>query len=235
MKIVYKTVAAILALIVIPLAIFGPIMYYKVQSTAMQALLFLAEKYEIQPFADFLEENGEIPDTLVDSFSLYTAFDIAEIAKTFSEGASNISGNNADEKTDDVVSIIKTPALVTAAVFILIMICSIVTAILAIVCKNNKKALISSLVGVALSIAFTFAFKSFASLFVDGTVSLSSFISNSFAARLIANVEVLSLSTTYWLIPICFAGVAVWTLFYNITSPKNEITKKEKKKHTKEA
>lgn len=222
MKIVYKIVAAILALIVIPLAIFGPIMYYKVQSTAMQVLLLLAEKYEIQPFADYLEENGEIPDTLVDSFSLYTALDIAEIAKTFAEGSSEKEDSAVSEKTQNVADTVKAPTLTAGIIFILIMICSIVTAILAIVCKNNRKPVFSSLIGIGLSIVFKFAFESLAALFVDGTVSLSSFISNSLIAGLIANVEVLTLSTTYWLIPICFAGVAIWTLFYNITLPENE-------------
>ena len=212
MKIVYKIVAAILALIVIPLAIFGPIMYFKIQSTAMQMLLIIAQRNDSHLLDNYLEEGSEIPDSITDSLSLYDSFNLLDIAKSISE----------DGTTNSVIEIIKAPALTAVIILILIMICSLVTAILAIVCKNNRKPVFCSLIGIGLSIVFKFAFESFAALFVDGTVSLSSFISNPLTARLIAKVEIFTLSATYWLIPICFAGVAIWTLFYNITLPENE-------------
>lgn len=212
MKIVYKIVAAILALIVIPLAIFGPVMYYSIKSTAMQMLLLIVRKTDPQILDNYMNAGSEIPDTFADTLSLYKSFDLLDIAKSLSE-------NNT---TNPDIDIIKTPAITAGVLFILILICALVTAILAIVCKNNRKPVFGALVGIGLSVVFKFAFESLAAPFVDGTVSLSSFMSNSLLAGLIAEVQTFTLSTTYWLIPICFAAVAVWTLLYNITLPESE-------------
>lgn len=206
MKYVYKTVAALIAVAVIPAMLFVPMLYYRFESTALQAVITLGQYLGSDAATQYIDGTGNIPDTVADSLSLSDIYDMKSLFSTLSD----------TESAGSAFEAVKTP-LITAAVFlILIAICAIVTAVLAIACKNNRMPVYSSLLGLGLCVSFMYAFKSVAAPVLDGKFT------SGFIASLIANFENFELTTSFYLIPAAFVCVIVWTFLYNITLPDNE-------------
>ncbi len=212
MKYVYKAIAAVLSIAVIPVTIFSPIIYYRIKSTALQALFVLSKYLDSESVSKFLEGRDSIPDTIADTLSVYDIFDSEGLIRSLSK----------NESVSDTISGFKTPFITAGVILALIAICAVVTAILAIVCKDNRKAVYSAFSGIGLSVAFKFAFESIAAPILDGKLTGSSFWGS-----LIANVEEFDLSSAFWFIPAMFAAVIVWTLLYNITLPEDEKRKRK--------
>lgn len=212
MKYVYKAIAAVLSIAVIPVAIFSPIVYYRVKSTALQLILALGQYLGSESISNFLADKASVPDTVADTLSIYDLFD--------SEGL--IRSLLKNESLSETVSDYKTPFITAGIILALIAICAVVTAILAIVCKDNRKAVYSAFSGIGLSVAFKFAFESIAAPILDGKLTSSSLFGS-----LIASIEEFDLSSAFWFIPAMFAAVIVWTLLYNITLPEDEKRKRK--------
>lgn len=206
MKYVYKIIAALISLAVIPLLIFSPLVYYRVQSTALQAVITIGQYLGSSAISDFVNENGSVPDTIADSVSLRDVYDMRSLLTTLSEG----------ESTGETFDIIKVPLITVGVFLVMIAICAIVTAVLAIVCRDNRKAVYGSLLGIGLCVSFKYAFDSLAAPVLDGKLT------SGFIASLLANVEEFDLASGFWLIPAAFVCVIVWTVLYNITLPENE-------------
>lgn len=208
MKIVYKIIAVIMALVIIPALMFLPTVAYRFNSVAAQLVLTLTQNSE--KTKELLEKfNGEIPDTIADSESIYNISRLVEAAK------------NATDTSSDVTAQLETPIITLLIIAALIAICALLTAIFAIVSKDNCKVYYSSLAGIGASIMFKFAFESVAAPFVSGQISLSDFIDSIFAT-FIAKVEMIDLSVSFYAIPLLFLGVIAWTFLYNYTLPEKE-------------
>ena len=216
MKYVYKIVAALGALSVIPMLGFLKIFYYKASSVAVQILAFIANMKGNADMKEILAENGgNLPQNIADTMSVYDLVSLLDFSQGF-------SGEGAGDKFDLIV----VPGIVLGIVAVLIVICAIVTAILAFAAKNNRMVIYSSVCGIGLTFMFSKAFEAVAAPFLDQSISLSTILASMWASFL-GEIEVMSLTNEFWFIAVVFLAVIIWTVLYNITLPENE--KKERK------
>lgn len=216
MKYVYKIVAALGALSVIPMLGFLKIMYYKASSVAVQILAFIAELKGNSDIAEIVAENGgNLPENIADSMSVYDLVQLLDFSKSF-------AGEGTEGKFDAIII----PGIVLGIIAAMIVICAIVTAVFAFAAKNNRMVIYSSVCGIGLTFMFSKAFEAVAAPFLDQSISLSTILDSMWASFL-GEIEVMTLTNEFWFIAAAFAGVIIWTVLYNITLPENE--KKERK------
>lgn len=216
MKYVYKIVAALGALSIVPVLFFTKIFYYDMASFAVQLLAYLSQMSGSSKLTDILAENGgNVPTGIADTASFYDLIDLL----------SGFSGES-EASLADALTGIYTPVVLFAVVSAMLVICAIVTAALAIVAKNNRKVIYSSIVGIGLSFMLSCIFKDIAAPVIDGTVNLGTLLDNVWAG-LIGSIENIALSTNFWFIPAIFGGIILWTVLYNYTLPEKE--KRERK------
>lgn len=211
MKYVYKIIAALGAIATIPMLLFSKIFSYVFSSSALETLFYLGQLFDKSFGSEILEQTGgKTPTGIADSTSLY---ELATLFKSF--------GNLTDGGSNEELQKLIMPAIIFLILLALIVICAIVTAVFAIVAKNNRKVVYSSIVGIALCAMTHVAFESVVSPLLDGTLTTAS-IFNSTWATFIANVESISLTSSFWFVPLIFLVVIVWTVLYNTTLPENE-------------
>lgn len=217
MKYVYKIVAALGALSVLPLIVFLKDIYFKITSTALSAVFYIGQLLGNEALNTAIQENGgKVPGAISDHYSLYDLYKlIADL---------DLSSGSGDllEKVEPLIA----PAITAAIALILVAICAIVTAVLAFVVKDNRKVIYSSIVGIGLSLVFKESFEGLAAPILDGTVSIATLM-ESFWGALIGNFEALNLNTNFWFIPMVFGALILWTVLYNYTLPDKE--KRERK------
>ena len=214
MKYLYKIVAALGAISIIPLFIFLETIYFRIGSAALTAIFGIGNLLGIDALAE--ATNGEIPAGIADTYSPY------ELYKFLSD----MGGFDTAGKLEGKFDILIAPAITGGVVLALLAICAIVTAVFAIFAKDNRKVIYSSVAGIGLSLMFKECFEGFTAPILDGSVSLAT-VTDSFWAGLIANFEELILNTNFWFIPVVFAAIILWTVLYNYTLPEKE--KKERK------
>lgn len=214
MKYLYKIVAALGAISIIPLFVFLETIYFRIGSAALTAIFGIGNLLGIDALAE--ATNGEIPAGIADTYSPY------ELYKFLSD----MGGFDTAGKLEGKFDILIAPAITGGVVLALLAICAIVTAVFAIFAKDNRKVIYSSVAGIGLSLMFKECFEGFAAPILDGSISLAT-VADSFWAGLIANFEELILNTNFWFIPVVFAAIILWTVLYNYTLPEKE--KKERK------
>ena len=214
MKYLYKIVAALGAISIIPLFVFLETIYFRIGSAALTAIFGIGNLLGIDALAE--ATNGEIPAGIADTYSPY------ELYKFLSD----MGGFDTAGKLEGKFDILIAPAITGGVVLTLLAICAIVTAVFAIFAKDNRKVIYSSVAGIGLSLMFKECFEGFAAPILDGSISLAT-VADSFWAGLIANFEELILNTNFWFIPVVFAAIILWTVLYNYTLPEKE--KKERK------
>lgn len=215
MKYVYKIVAAIGALSVVPLVIFLKTIYFKISSTALSAIFYIGKLLENETLSNIIEEKGNIPNAIGDIYSLYDLYDLF--------------GTMGGSETGDLVEKLKpliSPAITAAVILVLLVLCAVLTAIFAIAFKNNRYVIYSSICGIGLSLMFYETFSDLASIILNGTVSLETLMESVWAG-LIGTFEKLELTTNFWFIPAVFGAIILWTVLYNYTLPDKD--KKERK------
>ena len=218
MKYVYKIVAALGALSVIPVIILAKTIYYKITSVAMSSIFLLGQLFKIDALTDVIaENNGVAPEAMADTTSLY------DLYKLFSSIGSGSSETDLTEKLDVLLS----PAITCGVALVLIAVCAIVTAVLAIASKNNRHVIYSSICGIGISMLFKECFEGLAAPILDGTVNFATLLDSTWAS-LIGTFTNLELTTNFWFIPAIFGAVILWTVLYNYTLPDKE--KRERKR-----
>ena len=216
MKYVYKIVAALGALSVIPMLGFLKIFYYKASSIAVQILAFIANMRGNADMQEILAENGgNLPENIADTMSVYDLVSLLDFSQGFSSDA-------VGDKFDLVI----VPGIVLGIIAAMLVICAIVTAVFAFAAKNNRMVIYSSVCGIGLTFMFSKAFEAVAAPFLDQSISLST-IFDSMWASFLGEIEVMTLTNEFWFIAVAFLAVIIWTVLYNITLPENE--KKERK------
>ena len=217
MKYVYKIVAALGALSVLPLIVFLKDIYFKITSTALSTVFYIGQLLGNEALNTAIQENGgKVPGAIADHYSLY------DLYKLVSELDLPTGSGNMLEKIEPLI----VPAITAAVALVLVAICAIVTAVLAFVVKDNRKVIYSSIVGIGLSLVFRECFEGLAAPILDGTVSIATLM-ESFWGALIGNFEALNLNTNFWFIPMVFGALILWTVLYNYTLPEKE--KRERK------
>ena len=213
MKYVYKIVAALGALAIVPVLLFTKIFYFNMSSIAVQLLAYIAQA---TGKTNILEQTGgKTPTGMADILSFYDLYNMF----------GGFSGSG-DRTAAEVLGGVFTPVVLFAVVSLMLVICAIVTAILAIVVKNNRKVIYSGIVGIGLSFMLNCIFEDIAAPVIEGTVSLSTLL-DSMWAGLLGNFDDLALSTNFWFIPAIFGAIILWTVLYNYTLPEKE--KKERR------
>ena len=216
MKYVYKIVAALGALSVIPMLGFLKIIYYKASSVAVQILAFIANLRGNADMEEILAENGgNLPENIADTMSIYDLASLLDFSQGFSSDA-----------VGDKFDLLIVPGIVLGIIAAMLVICAIVTAVFAFVAKNNRMVIYSSVCGIGLTFMFSKAFEAVAAPFLDQSISLST-IFDSMWASFLGEIEVMTLTNEFWFIAVAFLAVIIWTVLYNITLPENE--KKERK------
>lgn len=216
MKYVYKIVAALGALSVIPMLGFLKIIYYKASSVAVQILAFIANLRGNADMEEILAENGgNLPENIADTMSIYDLASLLDFSQGFSSDA-----------VGDKFDLLIVPGIVLGVIAVMLVICAIVTAIFAFAAKNNRMVIYSSVCGIGLTFMFSKAFEAVAAPFLDQSISLST-IFDSMWASFLGEIEVMTLTNEFWFIAVVFLAVIIWTVLYNITLPENE--KKERK------
>lgn len=220
MKYVYKAISALCALAILPLLVFAPIIYYYVSSVALQGLFTLAELMGSEAYKNAMERHDltSIPEGIADTFSLYK---IAELVERFGDKA------GMDSDILEKIEILIPSFFAMLAAFICIAVCAIVTAVLAIACKDNRKVIASSIAGIASSLLFVELFDNLVAPILSGTIGLSTFF-NSLFASLLGEVEMLEISNTFYFIPVIFGFIIFWTVVFNATLPEKEKAERRK-------
>ncbi len=216
MKYVYKIVAALGALSVIPMLGFLKIIYYKASSVAVQILAFIANMRGNADMKEILAENGgNLPENIADTMSIYDLVSLLDFSQGFSSDA-----------VGDKFDLLIVPGIVLGVIAVMLVVCAIVTAVFAFAAKNNRMVIYSSVCGIGLTFMFSKAFEAVAAPFLDQSISLST-IFDSMWASFLGEIEVMTLTNEFWFIAVVFLAVIIWTVLYNITLPENE--KKERK------
>lgn len=216
MKYIYKIVAALGALAIVPVLLFTKIFYFSMSSIAVQLLAYFSQASGNSSLNDILSQTGgKAPSGIADMFSFYELFDMF----------GGFSGSG-DRTVAETLGGVFTPVVLFAVVSFMVVICAIVTAIFAIVVKNNRKVIYSSIVGIGLSFMLSCIFEDIAAPVIEGTVSLSTLLDNMWAG-LLGNFDELALSANFWFIPAIFGAIILWTVLYNYTLPEKE--KRERK------
>lgn len=212
MKYVYKIIAALGALASIPLMIFGANFTYSMASAGLEALFSIGELLNIGSFTEYLQQHGgQAPTHLGDTTSIYE----------FGKLINSISGFEGDGNIMEELGVVLNPALVLMVAMVAVAICAIAAAVCAFACKNNRKVIYACIAGIGFSMIIPECFEAVAAPILDGSIKFSTLLGTSFA-DMIGSIEVLELSSSFWFIPLVFAGVIAWTVLYNATLPENE-------------
>ncbi|MBR6551967.1 MAG: hypothetical protein IKT89_03905 [Clostridia bacterium] len=213
MKYVYKIISALGALAVLPALVFAPYIYYFVSSTALQGLFTVGQLAGNETIINAMEEYGleKAPTGIADSVSVYGLTDIVSL----------VSGNETSADVLQKIEMVIPSFLAMCFAFLLIVICAIITAVFAIVCKDNRKVIASSFAGVTASLLFVMLFDNTVEPFVSGTIRIMDIV-DSLLAPFIAQIEELSIAPIFYLIPAIFGFIALWTVLYNATLPEKE-------------
>ena len=77
MKYVYKIVAALGAISILPLFVFLETIYFKMTSTALSAIFGIGQLLENEALNQALQEtNGQIPSGIADTYSPYELYNL---------------------------------------------------------------------------------------------------------------------------------------------------------------
>lgn len=224
MKYVYKIVAAVAALAVIVVAICAPLVFIRIESLIPSVLLTIGQYFDVDSVDEIVgNTGGELPSGISEDIAIIDIFSPqnGSIAEIFANIDIEIS-----DAVSKIIESILAPAITLAIVFGLILICAIVTVVIAIVAKDNRKVIYSAIIGIGLSLMLPEAFEAVAAPFLNGEISLAT-LSGLTLASLLGTVSNLELTSTFWFIPIIFACIIVWTILYNATLPEEE--KRERK------
>lgn len=213
MKYVYKIISAVSSLAVLPAIVFSPIIYYYCSSVALQGAFALVELFNKGSMQEYLDKYNldSVPTGISDTMSLYDLFDLVM----------QFSGMGDSGDFLSKIEVMVPSLIATAAAFILTVVCAIVTAVLAIACKDNRKVIASSFAGIGMSLLTAMLIENTVSPLVSGAISMTDFI-DAFWASLIAQVEEISVAPMFYMIPALFGFVALWTILYNATLPEKE-------------
>ena len=224
MKYVYKIVAALGALAVILVAIVAPLVHIEIDSLLPGAIVTIGALLKDEAVQDVIQNTkGEVPSGIYEDISIKNL--IAPNDNSIAQALTQMGGELSEE-TMKALEPVMAPLITFVVVLALILICAIATAVVAFATKNNRNVYYLSVAGIFISLMASPCMKAIAAPFINGDVTLES-LTGSEWAFLIGEITELSLSSSFWLVPLVFAGIILWTFLYNATLPENE--KRERK------
>lgn len=226
MKYVYKSVAAILALAVIAVAICTPIIAISMESLVPAALVLIGSYLKNDTATEILNEyEGAVPSSIGEKISVLDL-----IAPTENSIASVLKSFSSDEASDTALEALQPvipSAICFAVVFVLIILIALATAVTAFACKNNRIPIYLSIIGCGLNVMLFKTFDDVARPFLDGSITLSNIVGSDWM-MLLGEIKGLGVPSTMWFIAVLFVCVIVWTILYNATLPTEEKIKRKR-------
>lgn len=224
MKYVYKIVAALGALAVILVALVTPLVHIEIDSLIPGALVTIGALLDKDSVKDVAAATkGELPSGIYEDISVKDL--VAPNSNTIAQAITQMGGE-ASEETMKALEPVMAPFFTFVVVFALILICAIVTAVVAFASKNNRNVYYLSIAGIFISLMASPCMKAIAAPFVNGEITLEA-LTGSGWAFLLGDITEISLPGTFWAVPAIFAGIMLWTFLFNATLPEKE--KRERK------
>ena len=222
MKLTYKLVSAALAIIIIAVIVFTPLVYVRIESLATQLLVTIGNYAENQAAQDILNEKGQVPDHIGIEISIAGLFgDDAQGTAELVSALSDETNTAAMEAIEPLIA----PLITFVAVLAVLVICAIVTAVLAFAAKDNRKVICSGVAGVFLSLMVPQCFKAISTPLLNGDITLAKIAGSSWIS-LLGDIDGVELVSTFWAVPVVFGIIILWTLLYNYTLPADEKKKR---------
>ena len=224
MKYVYKIVAALGALAVILVALVTPLVHIEIDSLIPGALVTIGALLDKDSVKDVANATkGELPTGIYEDISVKDL--VAPSSNTIAQALTQMGGE-ASEETMKALEPVMAPFFTFVVVFALILICAIVTAVVAFASKNNRNVYYLSIAGIFISLMASPCMKAIAAPFVNGEITLEA-LTGAGWAFLLGDITEISLPGTFWAVPAIFAGIMLWTFLFNATLPEKE--KRERK------
>ncbi len=219
MKIGYKVISAALAIAILAVMVFAPMVTIGAKSVAAQLLVYLAQVKDNEQANQIVEDNdGEVPDRIEIPVS------IAGFLTEDSDLISAISELGDGDKTEAVKEQLQrfiSPGVTFLISFALMAICAVVVLIFAIFAKDNRKVIFASMAGIGVSFVAKYSFEIIAEPFLTGKVTLASIL-QTFWAVFIGDIDKFELDTGFWVVPVIFGVIIVFTMLYNYTLPADQ-------------
>ncbi len=224
MKYVYKIVAALGALAVIFVAIVTPLVHIEIDSLLPGAIVTIGALLKDESVQDVVQNTkGELPSGIYEDISIKNL--ISPNDNSIAQALTQMGGETSEE-TMKALEPVMAPLITFVVVLALILICAIATAVVAFATKNNRNVYYLSVAGIFISLMASPCVKAIAAPFINGDVTMEA-LTGSGWAFLLGEITEISLSSSFWLVPVIFAGIILWTFLYNATLPENE--KRERK------
>lgn len=211
MKYVYKIVCALLAVVVIGIVFFAPIIGIRIESVAANILASIAASNGNEEILEKIaSNNGEIPEHISETTSLY---DMA-----FGDTGTFFSGfaTYFDIQDNKAIETLIAPVIAFIVSLGLTVICALMVIIFGVFAKNNRKVIYASVAGIGSYLMVQACFKVINDAFVSGRITLAD-VTQEWWVSLFGNVVNFDLLEPITFVPIAFAAVIIWTLLYNYT------------------
>lgn len=193
-EVLYRLVMAVLAVCVPIAAYFCDYVYVLTESSAIQLLSQLA---------GYTEDTGETEEFL-SLYKLQTGSLTKTIESYLGEGAVQLP---------ESLNVIKPAAIAFVVCFVLAAVLAVVLLVFAIVSKKKTVPMCIAGAGILVMIAMYISFHYVAAPFLDGTITLSSFLSESVVGTLLGGlitVSVFRLTTGYFIELFLFIAMLLW-------------------------
>ncbi len=222
MKLTYKIVSAILAVAVILVLVFSPLVLVRIQSTAAQLLVYIAQATGNSAAKDMVDSEGNISEHVGLEIS------IAGLLGDDAQGTVDLleqlsTGDTA--KTLRILEPVIAPFFTFVVALVCVALCALAAAILAFAAKDNRKVIYPCIAGIGFSLMVPTCFKVVAMPFVSGKITLSQLGGSGWIA-LLGEIDSMQLSSTFWFVVAIFAIIILWTVLYNYTLPADEKKKR---------
>ncbi len=222
MKVTYKLVAALLALAVVAVLVFTPLVLVRIQSTAAQMLVYIAQATGNSSAQDMVDSEGKISDHIGIDIS------IAGLWGDDAQGTSDLLKQLSDGDTTRTLKILEpviAPFFTFVVALVFVALCALAAAIIAIVAKDNRKVIYPCVAGIGFSLMVPTCFKVVAMPFLSEKITLSQLGGSSWIA-LLGKIDGMELSSNFWFVVAIFAAIILWTVLYNYTLPADEKKKR---------
>lgn len=220
MKIGYKLVTSIIAVLVIAVLLTAPFARIACESTLVQIIGSIGQVKDNDEINEVIKNNdGELPQYIKEEIR-FMDFLNPKSDSLVSVAISSVKAfADEDTKNPELEKLIA-PAITMVVCAVLIVACAIEMAVVAFT-KNNRRVIYAAISGIGASLMFTYTFSAITRPFVNGDLSFASVFQSSLAS-FIAKIVVFETAPSFYMVPVLFAVAILFTVLYNFTLPEKE-------------
>lgn len=220
MKIGYKLITAIIAVLVIAVLITAPFARIACESTLVQIIGAIGQVKENDAINETIKNNdGELPQYLKEEIRVMDFLD-PDGDTIVSVIVTAVDNFTDDETKNPELEKLVAPAITMVVCAVLIVACAIAMVVVAFT-KNNRRVIYAAISGIGASLMFTYTFSAITYPFVNGDLSFASVFQSSLAS-FIAKIVVFETAPSFYMVPVLFAVAILFTVLYNFTLPEKE-------------